>query len=203
MRKIYGYMRVSTTEKSAKQDYERQKGIFATSGIKFAEIFEEHVSGGVKADNRPEFRKLLDKLQHGDLVCFSETSRFGRNYIDCFQMIDAITQDIGADIRFLSNNFELKGNGQLNPYEWLTVSQFFIMDEFQKRQIGFNTKNALARKRSQGVVLGRPEKKSIYAKQVQQLYDEGKRQMEIADQLGIGLSTVRRILKEAYVNNEE
>lgn len=157
MCKIYAYCRVSTSDKSAKQDYERQKYLLDNSGIKFDEVFEEHISGGIKGTQREHFNKMLSKLQDNDLVCFTETSRFGRNYIDCFEMLDIITQQYGASIKFISNGLELKGGEKLNPYTWLTISNFFIMDEFLKRQIGFNTKNALARKKEQGVVLGKPK----------------------------------------------
>lgn len=155
MCKIYGYCRVSTSEKSAKQDYERQKFLFEKSGIAFDEMFEEHISGGVKGEQREQFNKLLEKLQPTDIVCFSETSRFGRNYIDCFEMVDLITQKKKATVRFLSNGIELKGGEKMNPYTWLTISNFFIMDEFLKRQIGYNTANALQAKKAAGVKLGR------------------------------------------------
>ena len=92
MCKIYAYARVSTTLASAKQDCERQKYLLEHSGMEFDEIFEEHVSGGVKGDQRAEFNRMLEQLDEKDIVCFTETSRFGRNYIDCFEMLDLITQ---------------------------------------------------------------------------------------------------------------
>ncbi len=132
MCKIFGYMRVSTTERAAKQDYERQRYLLDNSGIQFDEIFEEHISGGIKGNQREEFNKMLELLQPTDIVCFTETSRFGRNYIDCFDMLDIITQEKQATVRFLSNGIELKGGERLNPYEWLTISNFFIMDGIVK-----------------------------------------------------------------------
>ncbi len=132
MCKIFGYMRVSTTERAAKQDYERQRYLLDNSGIQFDEIFEEHISGGIKGNQREQFNKMLELLQPTDIVCFTETSRFGRNYIDCFDMLDIITQEKQATVRFLSNGIELKGGERLNPYEWLTISNFFIMDGIVK-----------------------------------------------------------------------
>lgn len=154
----YGYYRVSTSEKQAKQNYERQQSILANSGIVFEKIFEEHISGGVRADQRAEFNKLLSVLQDGDTVVVSETSRLGRNYIDNFEMLDIITIERKANIKFISNGMELEGGKKLNPYQWLTLSQFFIMDEFQKRQIGYNTANALQAKIAKGQKLGTPKR---------------------------------------------
>lgn len=197
MCKIFGYCRVSTTEKSAKQDYERQRYLLDNSGIKFDAVFEEHISGGVKGDQRQEFNKMLEMLQPTDIVCFTETSRFGRNYIDCFDMLDIITQEKQATVRFLSNGIELKGGERLNPYEWLTISNFFIMDEFLKRQIGYNTKNALAKKKADGIVLGRPKTiDDSTHDMVLSMHEQGKYGYVIAKQLGISTATVSNILKE-------
>ena len=195
MCKIYGYCRVSTTEKSAKQDYERQKYLFEHSGLAFDEIFEEHISGGVKGSQREQFNKMLEKLNEKDLVCFTETSRFGRNYIDCFEMLDLITQTKKASVKFLSNGITLEGGARLNPYQWMMISQFFIQDEFLKRQIGYNTMNALKRKKEQGVVLGR--RKSIdkeTEQKVNELYTQNKTMQEIASECGISKTSVCRIL---------
>lgn len=195
MCKIYGYCRVSTTEKSAKQDYERQKYLFEHSGLVFDEIFEEHISGGVKGSQREQFNKMLEKLNEKDLVCFTETSRFGRNYIDCFEMLDLITQTKKASVKFLSNGITLEGGARLNPYQWMMISQFFIQDEFLKRQIGYNTMNALKRKKEQGVVLGR--RKSIdkeTEQKVNELYTQNKTMREIASECGISKTSVCRIL---------
>lgn len=197
MCKIFGYMRVSTTERAAKQDYERQRYLLDNSGIQFDEIFEEHISGGIKGNQREEFNKMLELLQPTDIVCFTETSRFGRNYIDCFDMLDIITQEKQATVRFLSNGIELKGGERLNPYEWLTISNFFIMDEFLKRQIGYNTKNALAKKKADGKVLGRPVTiDSDTRNMIISMHEQGKRGYQIAQELGISTGSVSNCLKE-------
>ena len=190
-------MRVSTTERAAKQDYERQRYLLDNSGIQFDEIFEEHISGGIKGNQREEFNKMLELLQPTDIVCFTETSRFGRNYIDCFDMLDIITQEKQATVRFLSNGIELKGGERLNPYEWLTISNFFIMDEFLKRQIGYNTKNALAKKKADGKVLGRPVTiDSDTRNMIISMHEQGKRGYQIAQELGISTGSVSNCLKE-------
>lgn len=194
MCKVYAYMRVSTTEKAAKQDYERQLYLLEHSEVNFDKIFEEHVSGGVKGNQRQEFNKMLEVLQETDIVYFTETSRFGRNYKDNFEIVDIITQEVGATIRFLSNSIELKGKKKLNPYEWLTLSNFFIMDEFQKRLIGYNTTNALQRKKEQGVQLGTPPKyDGEDVAKVKELQSQGYTCREIADMLGMSKATVSRL----------
>ena len=196
MCKIYAYCRVSTSDRSAKQDYERQKYLLEHSGMKFDKIFEEHISGGVKGNQREQFNAMLECLEPTDVVCFTETSRFGRNYIDCFEMLDLITQKKKATVKFLSNGITLDGGEKMNPYMWLTISNFFIQDEFLKRQIGYNTSNALKRKKEQGVVLGRPKTipEDIREKVISLKGEMTYRQ--IAEETGVSLSTVSRIMKE-------
>lgn len=199
MCKIYSYCRVSTSEKSAKQDYERQKYLLEKSGITFDGMFEEHISGGVKGNEREQFNKMLDLLQPTDIVCFTETSRFGRNYIDCFEMIDTITQVKKATVRFLSNGIELKGGEKMNPYTWLTVSNFFIMDEFLKRQIGYNTSNALQAKKAKGERVSRFDEVPTDKKdEIIALRNQGLTMQAIAEKTGYAKSTVCKI-----INNQE
>ena len=197
MCKVYAYCRVSTTDKSAKQDYERQRYLLEHSGIEFDEIFEEHISGGVKGNQREQFNRMLEKLQEKDLVCFTETSRFGRNYIDCFEMLDLITQKVGASVKFLSNGIELLGGAKMNPYQWMTISQFFIQDEFLKRQIGYNTANALRRKKEQGVILGRPttiDEKTLTL--IHSLREQGLSYDKISEETGVSKGSISRILNK-------
>lgn len=197
MCKVYAYCRVSTTDRSAKQDYERQRYLLEHSGIKFDEIFEEHISGGIKGNQREQFNKMLEKLQEKDLVCFTETSRFGRNYIDCFEMLDLITQKVGASVKFLSNGIELLGGAKMNPYQWMTISQFFIQDEFLKRQIGYNTANALRRKKEQGVILGRPttiDEKTLTL--IHSLREQGCSYDKISEETGVSKGSISRLLRK-------
>lgn len=197
MCKVYAYCRVSTTDRSAKQDYERQRYLLEHSGIEFDEIFEEHISGGIKGNQREQFNRMLEKLQEKDLVCFTETSRFGRNYIDCFEMLDLITQKVGASVKFLSNGIELLGGAKMNPYQWMTISQFFIQDEFLKRQIGYNTANALRRKKEQGVILGRPttiDEKTLTL--IHTMREQGCSYDKISEETGVSKGSISRLLRK-------
>ena len=193
MCKIVAYCRVSTSDRSAKQDYERQRYLLEHCGLEFDEIYEEHVSGGIRGDQRKEFNRMIENLGEKDLVCFTETSRFGRNYIDCFDMLDIITQQKKCTVKFLSNGITLEGGEKMNPYTWMTVSQFFIQDEFLKRQIGYNTSNALQRKKEQGMKLGRESKFTDEQKAEIIALKETHTCREIADMFGVDASTISRI----------
>ena len=198
MCKMIAYVRVSTTMASAKQDYERQKYLLEHSGYEFDAIYEEHISGGVRGDQREQFNKMIETLTENDTVCFTETSRFGRNYIDCFDMLDIITQQKRANVLFLSNGIRLEGGEKMNPYMWMTVSQFFLQDEFLKRQIGYNTMNALKRKREQGIKLGRPSGKEANYDIEGIVSDRrnGMKNKELVEKYGLSEPTIIKILQE-------
>ena len=196
MCKYYAYVRVSTSKNSEKQDYERQRFILSNSGIEFSGIFEEHISGGVRGDQRQEFNKMLAVLEEGDVVCFTETSRFGRNYKDNFEILDLLTLEKNCKVRFLSNNLCLEGGQKLNPYTWLTLSNFFIMDEFQKRLISYNTSNKLQALKQQGVKLGAPIKiKEDVRAEILDLYLEGFSQNKISQILNVSRTVISNVIK--------
>ena len=212
MCKYYGYLRVSTSRKNKKknsknelvekQDYERQLYIFNNSGIKFDKIFEEHVSGGVRGDQRKEFNKLLEVVEKDDWVCFTETSRFGRNYRDNFEILDLLTVEKQAKVKFISNGLDLEGGMKLNPYTWLTLSNFFIMDEFQKRVIGYNTSNKLKALKEQGVKLGAPLKipQETRDKIADLYFNQGLSQNVISKQLQVSRTTIASVIKTRSKN---
>ena len=81
---IFGYMRISTQK--ASQTTDRQKDTLKKYSIdnnfEFDEIIEERISGTIKADNRPEYSKLKEKLRKGDILVITDLDRLGRNADD-------------------------------------------------------------------------------------------------------------------------
>lgn len=197
----YAYFRVSTAERCAKQNYERQEKILkdfsATEKVAFDKVFKEHVSGGVRGDERKEFNEMLSVLKAGDDVYITETSRFGRNYIESFQMIDLITIERGVNLHFIANRLDVLSGKKLNPYEWLALSQSLLWDEFQKRQIGYNTAKTLQGKKERGVKLGRQPTYSEEEKNIAIcLHRKGVPVKEISEKTKISVPQLYRILKE-------
>ena len=81
---IFGYMRISTQK--ASQTTDRQKDTLKKYSIdnnfEFDEIIEERISGTIKADNRPEYSKLKEKLRKGDILVITDLDRLVRNADD-------------------------------------------------------------------------------------------------------------------------
>ena len=81
---IFGYMRISTQK--ASQTTDRQKDTLEKyakdNSFKFDEMVEERISGTIKADNRPEYSKLKEKLRRDDILVITDLDRLGRNADD-------------------------------------------------------------------------------------------------------------------------
>lgn len=90
--KIYGYMRVSTRE----QNESRQKQALLERGVPEAGIFMDKLSG--KNFERPQYQKLLQKLDSQSVLYVKSIDRLGRNYAELNEQWRIITKEKGADI---------------------------------------------------------------------------------------------------------
>lgn len=92
MEKIYGYCRVS----SLNQNEDRQLIAMSESGVPECNVYVDKQSG--KDFERPEYKKLVRKLRHGDLLYILSIDRLGRNYEEIQNQWRVLTKDIGIDI---------------------------------------------------------------------------------------------------------
>ncbi len=95
MNKIYACWRVSSNE----QNEARQLKAFRECGEEIDEIFGDKMSG--KSMDRPDYQRMIEKLEPGDLVIFSSLDRMSRSYDDIAEEWRYITKEKGADILIL------------------------------------------------------------------------------------------------------
>ena len=88
----YGYVRVSSID----QNEGRQLIALTDVGVEKSHIFVDKVSG--KDFNRPQYLKLVKKLQEGDLLYIKSIDRLGRNYDDILDQWRILTKEKGVDI---------------------------------------------------------------------------------------------------------
>lgn len=91
----YAYARVSAKD----QNLQRQIAAFCEFGIDKSRIFSEKKSG--KDFERKEYKRLLKKLNCGDLLVIKSIDRLGRNYSQIIEEWIRITNIIGADLLVL------------------------------------------------------------------------------------------------------
>jgi len=79
----YGYCRVSTVG----QDLKEQEDALVALGVPKTNIFKEKISGVIRSDDRPQFGKLLKKIQAGDELVVMKLDRLGRSTLDILTVI--------------------------------------------------------------------------------------------------------------------
>ena len=90
--KIYGYMRVSSRE----QNEDRQRISLCEAGVPKHNIYMDKLSG--KNFERPQYKKLLKKLDGNSVLFIKSIDRLGRNYKELNEQWRIITKEKGADI---------------------------------------------------------------------------------------------------------
>lgn len=182
---VYGYIRVSSDKQTVEnQRFEIQK--FAENeNMKIDGWIEETISGTQNYDKR-QLGKLLKKVKENDLIICSEISRLGRNL---FMIMEILNKCMEKECRVwtIKDNYRLGDDIQSK----VLAFAFGLSAEIERNLISQRTKEALARKKAEGVVLGRPiGSKSSHVKL------SGKELIikELREQ-GVSISQIARIYK--------
>jgi DNA invertase Pin-like site-specific DNA recombinase len=147
----YGYIRISTDKQTTEnQRYEILK--FANiKQLVIDEWIEETISSTKKLDVR-KFGELLKRMQKGDVLIVSELSRMGRNLMQIMKILhDCMEKDVM--VYTVKENYEL-GN---NINSKVLAFAFGLSAEIERNLISQRTKEALARRKAEGQILGRPK----------------------------------------------
>lgn len=89
---LYGYVRVSSLD----QNEDRQLIEMERIGIPKNNIYIDKQSG--KDFNRPKYKKLIRRLQEGDVLYILSIDRLGRNYEEILNQWRLITKDMKVDV---------------------------------------------------------------------------------------------------------
>jgi len=184
MSRVFAYSRVSTAD----QNNQTQFDTITAAGheVKESRRVAEVVSGGVQAFQRPEFAKLVDKLEDGDTLIVSKLDRLGRDNIDVQSTILTLA---GRGIKVMS--LDLPTSDLSSAEGKLMLQLFSAFAEFEKSRIAERTQEGLARARAEGKKLGRPEATKT-TKVVQSYKTENYSQSQTAGASGLSLATVKR-----------
>jgi DNA invertase Pin-like site-specific DNA recombinase len=148
---IFAYIRVSTDQQTVEnQKFEILK--FADQKkIHVGEWIEETISGTKKYQDR-KLGKLLQSLKKEDILIVSELSRLGRNLMEVMSILhDCMEREI--KVYAIKEGYEL-GN---NINSKVLAFAFGLSAEIERTLISQRTKEALARRKSEGQTLGRPK----------------------------------------------
>ncbi len=153
--KIYGYMRVSSRE----QNENRQRVALLEMGVPEKNIFIDKLSG--KDFERPQYKRLLRKLDAQSVLYVKSIDRLGRNYADLNEQWRIITKEKKADIvvidmPILDTRREKNLLGTFISDIVLALLSFVAENE--RSNIKQRQAEGIAAAKARGVKFGRPPK---------------------------------------------
>lgn len=187
MSRTFIYARVSTPDQT--NDNQVMEIEAAGFSVNPKRIVAECISGGVAAKARPEFAKLIDRLESGDILIVTKLDRLGRNAMDVRSTVERLTNE-GIRVYCLA----LGGMDLTSPAGKLTMGVITAVAEFERDQLIERTNAGLARTRAKGTKVGRRE--SLSAKQkieVLELLADGTPVAKLARDYGTSRQTIIRV----------
>ncbi|WP_373701431.1 master DNA invertase Mpi family serine-type recombinase [Porphyromonas loveana] len=147
----YGYIRVSSDKQTVENQRFEIEQFCQREHLVIDGWIEETISG-TKAYNKRALGKLLRRVEKGDLIICSELSRLGRNL---FMIMEILNLCMTKECRVwtIKDNYRLGEDIQSK----VLAFAFGLSAEIERNLISQRTKEALARKKAEGVRLGRPK----------------------------------------------
>lgn len=187
MTRVFAYCRVSTAEQTT--DNQIQEIAAAGFEVKPQRAITETISGSVAALERKGFKKLLDKLEAGDVLVVTKLDRLGRNAMDVRSTVEKLT-DLGVRVHCLA----LGGVDLTSPAGKMTMGVIAAVAEFERDLLIERTQAGLSRARSEGKLLGRPQSLTkVQAVVVRNRITAGASVASLAKEFGTSRQTVMRV----------
>ena len=151
----YGYIRVSSTD----QNEDRQLTVMQNLGVAETHLFIDKQSG--KDFQRPNYLKLIEILQTGDILYITSIDRLGRDYGEIQNQWRILTKEKGVDIVVI--DMPLLDTRQRKDLMGTFIADIVLQilsfvahserDSIRKRQA-----EGITAAKQRGVIFGRPTK---------------------------------------------
>ena len=186
------YVRVSTSDQTTENQVRELTEWADRAGHEVVTIYDDNGVSGAKGR---EYRKEFDKLLKGavrrefDLVAAWSVDRLGRSLQDLIGFLQEL-HGAGVDLYLHQQALDTTTPGGKAMFQMMGV-----FAEFERSMISERVKAGLARTKAKGTTLGRPKVSMEREAQILELRDQGKGMLAIGKELGIGTSTVQRVVK--------
>ena len=198
---VYGYIRVSTDKQTVENQRFEIEQFCVKHNLKIERWIEEIISG-TKSPEKRLLGSLLEAAQKDDLIICSELSRFGRSLFMIMSILNHL-MTVGVRVWTIKDNYRLGDNIQSK----VLAFAFALSAEIERDLISQRTKEALARRRADGVILGRPMgsksrlvKLSGHEQEIKELLAKHISKSAIGRIFGVNRMTVDSFLKERMGN---
>lgn len=139
-----GYLRVSTEDQNLARQYEDIR----KTGLEFAKIFEEKVSGK-SIEGREQLEALMAYVREGDIVVVESFSRLARSTKDFLFIVDSLKSK-GVALKSLKENFDTS-----TPQGEFTMTMFAALAQLERETIKQRQAEGIAVAKANGVYKGR------------------------------------------------
>ena len=193
---VYGYVRVSTDKQTVENQRYEIVRFCRKNNIAIGQWIEETTSG-TKIPEKRRLGPLLNRIIAGDLIICSELSRLGRSMFMIMSILSKCMA-IGAKIWTIKDGYRLGDDIQSK----VLAFAFGLSAEIERNLISQRTKEALARCKAEGKILGRCPGKAINVKlsgseaKLERLLIDGWSKVAIGRYFGVHRQTVRIFIKE-------
>lgn len=195
MVKTYGYVRVSTRE----QNEDRQLIALQELQVPTKNIYIDKQSG--KDFNRPKYKKLVKKLETGDLLYVKSIDRLGRDYEEIIEQWRILTKEKKIDIVVVDMPLldTRRGKDLMGTFLSDIVLQVLsFVAENERKNIKQRQKEGIEAAKLRGVQFGRPERElpNEFEEYVQKWENKEIAGTKAAEELGMPTSTFYRKARE-------
>ena len=192
-RRVAIYTRVSTDGQTVDNQSMELQAVADRHGWEVVEVFSDNgVSGAKGREKRPAFDALCKAAirREFDVIMAWSVDRLGRSLQHLLTFLGEIHSK-GVDLYL-----HQQGIATTTPAGKAMFQMCGVFAEFERAMIQERVKAGLARAKAQGKKLGRPKVNGKVEKAVLAARAKGTGKRKISRQLGIGVSTVNRILSE-------
>lgn len=203
---IYGYIRVSSDKQTVENQRFEINNFCRRQGMQVEGWISETISG-TKSYSKRALGKLLRHVKKDDLIICAELSRLGRNLFMIMEILN-ICMSKECRVWTIKDNYRLGDDIQSK----VLAFAFGLSAEIERNLISQRTKEALSRKKSEGVILGRPigaktrpERLQLYPKRelIAQLLKEKISKRKIAKICKCDRNTLTRYINSTFKSENQ
>ena len=185
------YARVSTDGQTVDNQLQELRDAAKRQGwIVVEEFVDEGVSGAKGRDKRPSLDRLTRAVvrREFDVVMVWSVDRLGRSLQDLIGFLGE-THAKGVDLYLHQQGIDTTTPGGKALFQMMGV-----FAEFERSMIQDRVRAGLQRARAQGKTLGRPRVSKSVEERIRAARAEGMGVRKVASTVGVGVSTVQRVL---------
>jgi putative DNA-invertase from lambdoid prophage Rac len=190
--RTFAYLRVSTEDQTT--DNQLHEIVGAGFNIEPHRVTAETISGSVAAMERQGFKKLIDRMEAGDVLIVTKLDRLGRNAMDVRATVERLDR-MGVKVHCLA----LGGVDLTSPAGRMTMAVIAAVSEMERDLLIDRTQAGLHRAKALGKKLGRKPKLTADDRtQIMILKADGASLAVLAKQFCVSRSAIQHVARQHH-----